>query len=297
MEFRECVFENWRFSGCSMPRLGFVDAVFRGCDLSNLDLTGCSLLRCRFEDCKAVGLTLAEAKLRQVTFEQCGMRLANLSGCQCKGAGFFRCDLEGASMLGCALGKAPFDRCRLLDCNLCGTVLSGIDFTTCDIGGWLLGGGELRGAVVTPFQAAELAGCWAWSLRRAACEGGKTMVRAGLRPAASARGADRGVCARPVRAPVSGDVLAAVLLYCLARAVGGRAPAWLPAAVFLAAAAVEAAQYFQLGARLHLDTVPVIRVILGSVFDWMDILCYAVGAGLCALWQAAEPRILSRKTG
>ena len=85
------------------------------------------------------------------------MRLANLSGCQCKGAGFFRCDLEGASMLGCALGKAPFDRCRLLDCNLCGTVLSGIDFTTCDIGGWLLGGGELRGAVVTPFQAAELA--------------------------------------------------------------------------------------------------------------------------------------------
>lgn len=60
---------------------------------------------------------------------------------------------------------------------------------------------------------------------------------------------------------------------------------------------MEAAQYFQLGARLHLDTVPVIRVILGSVFDWMDILCYAVGAGLCALWQAAEPRILSRKTG
>lgn len=79
--------------------------------------------------------------------------------------------------------------------------------------------------------------------------------------------------------PYLGDVLAAVLLYCLA------------------AAAVEAAQYFQLGARLHLDTVPVIRVILGSVFDWMDILCYAVGAGLCALWQAAEPRILSRKTG
>ena len=59
-------------------------------------------------------------------------------------------------MLGCALGKAPFC-CRLLDCNLCGTVLSGIDFTTCDIGGWLLGGVELRGAVVTPFQAAELA--------------------------------------------------------------------------------------------------------------------------------------------
>ena len=38
-------------------------------------------------------------------------------------------------------------------------------------------------------------------------------------------------------------------------------------------------------------------LILGSVFDWMDILCYAVGAGLCALWQAAELRILSRKTG
>ena len=123
------------------------------------------------------------------------------------------------------------------------------------------------------------------------------MVRAGLRPAASARGADRGVCARPVRAPVSGGCAGGGSS--LLPGAGGwlRAPAWLPAAVFLAAAAVEAAQYFQLGARLHLDTVPVIRVILGSVFDWMDILCYAVGAGLCALWQAAELRILSRKTG
>lgn len=93
--------------------------------------------------------------------------------------------------------------------------------------------------------------------------------------------------------PYLGDVLAAVLLYCLARAVGGRAPAWLPAAVFLAAAAVEAAQYFQLGARLHLDTVPVIRVILGSVFDWMDILCYAVGRG-CARCGRRRSRGFSR---
>lgn len=108
VEFRECVFENWRFSSCAMPHLGFVDVVFRSCDLSNLDLTGGSLLRCRFEACKAVGLTLAEAKLRQVTFEQCGMRLANLSGCKCKNVGFYRCDLEGAAMLGLRAGKGPF---------------------------------------------------------------------------------------------------------------------------------------------------------------------------------------------
>lgn len=97
--------------------------------------------------------------------------------------------------------------------------------------------------------------------------------------------------------PYVGDVLVVILLYCLTRAVSRRAPVWLPAALFLFAAAVEAAQYFQLGARLHLNTVPVVRVILGSVFDWMDILCYAVGAGLCALWQTAEPRIFRRKKG
>lgn len=156
LEIRGCLFESWRFEECAVPRLQFTDVLFRSCDLSGLDLTGCSLLRCRFSGCKAVGAYLAEAKLRQVLFEDCQMQLANLSDCRCQTVRFSRCDFTGAALLGLSLTKTAFDNCRLVDVQLTGTPLGGLDLTSCTIEGWSLRGEELRGAIVTPFQAAEL---------------------------------------------------------------------------------------------------------------------------------------------
>ncbi len=155
LEFRGCVFENWRFSACAMQGIGLVDVIFRNCDLSNLDLTGCSVMRCTLMDCKAVGLLLPQAKLRHFRALDCQMRMANLSGCKCKAASFTRCDLSGAVLLGCELQCSPFDECRLVGCNVSGTSFGGIDLTTCEVEGWQLGGGELRGAIVTRDQAAD----------------------------------------------------------------------------------------------------------------------------------------------
>ena len=55
------------------------------------------------------------------------------------------------------LSNAAKNKIGLLNGNFQGTSLAGIDLTTDDIDGLLLMGGELKGAVVTLLQAANLA--------------------------------------------------------------------------------------------------------------------------------------------
>lgn len=82
--------------------------------------------------------------------------------------------------------------------------------------------------------------------------------------------------------PYVGDVLVTVLLCCLCRAVF---PGFAPAVpVFLFAAAVEGLQWLGLAERLGLQGTA-LGIILGSTFDWKDILCYGAG---CLLFAGAE---------
>lgn len=90
--------------------------------------------------------------------------------------------------------------------------------------------------------------------------------------------------------PYIGDVLVVAVIYCLVRAVWRDAPRLLPLWVFLFAALVELFQLFQLAERLHLAQYKVLSIILGSTFDLVDLLCYAVGGALLFLWQAVERR-------
>ncbi len=82
--------------------------------------------------------------------------------------------------------------------------------------------------------------------------------------------------------PYVGDVLVTVLLCCLCRALF---PGFAPAGpIFLLAAAVEGLQWLGLAQRLGLQGTA-LGIILGSTFDWKDILCYGLG---CLLFAAAE---------
>lgn len=157
LEFRGCVFDNFRLSRCSLQHVRFTDVIFRRCDMSNTDLTGCRMQRCAFLDCKAVGLLLAEAVLRQLTLTRCHLQFSNFSGCTCAETAFEACDLSGSVLADSRLTKITLKDCQLLQVNLCGSPLKGIDLTSCQIEGWSLSGGELEGAIVTPYQAAELA--------------------------------------------------------------------------------------------------------------------------------------------
>lgn len=83
--------------------------------------------------------------------------------------------------------------------------------------------------------------------------------------------------------PYVGDVLVVWVLYAFLRLLFPRGLSWLPMGVTTFAALVEVGQAFQLADRLGLGGSRFFRVLLGSTFDWADLLCYGVGGGLILL--------------
>ncbi len=82
--------------------------------------------------------------------------------------------------------------------------------------------------------------------------------------------------------PYVGDVLVVVLLYTFVRIFLPEGVRLLPLYIFLFAAGVELLQYFRIAELLGLSDNRVLSVVIGSVFDVKDILCYGVGCVL--LW-------------
>jgi hypothetical protein len=89
-----------------------------------------------------------------------------------------------------------------------------------------------------------------------------------------------------------GDVLAVAWLYFVFRTVLDARPLPLALVALGIGCALEAAQYL---ARLwHLRIAnPVLRVVVGSTPDWMDVLAYVIGFG-AVLWL--ETRRRGRRT-
>jgi len=83
--------------------------------------------------------------------------------------------------------------------------------------------------------------------------------------------------------PYLGDVLVVWVIYALLRTLFPTGLPWLPAGVTAFAALVEAGQAFGLVDRLGLGHIRFFRVLLGSTFDWADLLCYLAGGGLILL--------------
>lgn len=91
--------------------------------------------------------------------------------------------------------------------------------------------------------------------------------------------------------PYIGDVLVVIVVYCFIRIWIPDKCRLLPLYVFLFAAGVEVLQYFDLVRVLGLEENVFLRVLIGSVFDWKDILCYAVGCVMLVGYEVLGRRM------
>lgn len=73
-----------------------------------------------------------------------------------------------------------------------------------------------------------------------------------------------------------GDVLAVIWVYCLLRIILDGRRNWLALGAFGTGCLVEFCQYVASVNAWHLDSV-LLRTLLGSVADWMDVLAYILG--------------------
>lgn len=85
--------------------------------------------------------------------------------------------------------------------------------------------------------------------------------------------------------PYIGDVLVVIVVYTFIRIWFPDKFRLLPLYVFLFAAGVEVLQYFELVKLMGIKEHSFLGILLGSVFDVKDILCYAVGCLLLAGYE------------
>lgn len=83
--------------------------------------------------------------------------------------------------------------------------------------------------------------------------------------------------------PFFGDVLAVILLYFLVRTFFDARPVKIAIAVYLFAVLLEFLQYVDILEIFSLSDNRVLSIILGSTFDWLDIIAYTVGAYIALL--------------
>jgi len=80
--------------------------------------------------------------------------------------------------------------------------------------------------------------------------------------------------------PYIGDVLVVMVLYFFVRIFIPNGVKLMPLYIFIFAAGVEVLQYFRLVEVLGLENNRFLRILIGSVFDVKDIICYGVGCAL-----------------
>lgn len=90
--------------------------------------------------------------------------------------------------------------------------------------------------------------------------------------------------------PYLGDVLVVGVVYYFIRIFLPDGAVLLPLYVFLFALAVEILQLFNFADLIGIEN-RILKIILGSVFDWKDICCYAVGCVIIAVIDFVKFRI------
>ncbi len=85
--------------------------------------------------------------------------------------------------------------------------------------------------------------------------------------------------------PYIGDILVVMVIYYFIRIFIADGLRCLPLYVFLLAFFVELLQYFEIVKHLGLDDSTFFRILIGSVFDIKDIICYLIGCIILAVIQ------------
>ena len=80
--------------------------------------------------------------------------------------------------------------------------------------------------------------------------------------------------------PYAGDFLVVILLYCCLKSIWRGTPLKAGLSVLLFAFAVEISQHFQLVELLGLGHSSVARTIIGTGFDWGDLVAYSLGTAV-----------------
>ena len=85
--------------------------------------------------------------------------------------------------------------------------------------------------------------------------------------------------------PYIGDVLVVILIYCVVRIFIPEKVRLLPVYVFIFACFTEFMQYLNIVEVLGLQDNKFFNILIGTVFDWSDIISYGAGCILLGIYE------------
>lgn len=95
--------------------------------------------------------------------------------------------------------------------------------------------------------------------------------------------------------PYLGDMLVVALVYCFIRIFIPNGVRMMTLYVFIFSASIEVLQYFRFIEVIGFKNNTFLRVILGSVFDFKDIICYGIGCLIIGIYEFIRLQIHQRK--
>ncbi len=83
--------------------------------------------------------------------------------------------------------------------------------------------------------------------------------------------------------PFFGDFLVVILIYCFIKSFLNTPQVMTAIAVLLFSYLIEVLQYFNIIKMLGLQNSNLARVVIGTSFEWTDLIAYTLGIGLVIL--------------
>lgn len=155
--FKSAVFKNCDFKGTRFYKAEFSDIRFENCDLSNVELNEATFHRAEFVDCRMTGIRLMGATISQALFQSCLGTYLNMNLASLKYCFWDHCFLSNASFQESKWFKVEANETDFRGCQFSGTSLKSMDFSESNIEGICVQFEDIRGMVVSPVQAMELA--------------------------------------------------------------------------------------------------------------------------------------------
>jgi hypothetical protein len=90
--------------------------------------------------------------------------------------------------------------------------------------------------------------------------------------------------------PYVGDVLVVIMIYCFIRAYVDASAIKVSAFVLAFAVTLEILQYFKLIDLIGLRHNKLARIVIGTKFEWLDLVAYAVGTAIVIVVERIKDR-------
>ena len=85
--------------------------------------------------------------------------------------------------------------------------------------------------------------------------------------------------------PYVGDLLVVILIYCFIKSFVNTPVVSTAIAVLIFSYTLEVMQYFNIVSLLGLQHYPIARIVIGTSFEWIDLIAYTVGIAIVLLGE------------